>query len=129
MNASKTEPVHFLQIWLLPKRRGLAPSYEQRSFDLAGAPGRFHLVASEDGRDGSLTIHTDASIHAGRFDAGQSAELSLAHGRSAWVQVARGAVEIDGRALEAGDGASISDQHEIAIRGVAGGEVLVFDLA
>jgi redox-sensitive bicupin YhaK (pirin superfamily) len=128
-NASQSEPVHFLQIWLIPAQRGLAPGYEQKTFDRAAKDGRLRLVASPDGRDGSLTIHTDATLHVGLFDRGQSAELPLSPGRHAWVHVARGAVRVNGRELKAGDGAALSDEAAVRIEGVDGGEVLVFDLA
>ncbi|MEZ4296675.1 MAG: pirin family protein [Polyangiaceae bacterium] len=129
MNASRTERVHFLQIWLLPARRGLAPGYEQKAFSREEKDGRLRLVASPDGADGSITIHTDARIHAGLFDAGQSADLAIAPGRHAWLQVARGKVRVNGQDLEAGDGASVSDETTLHVEGVSGGELLVFDLA
>jgi hypothetical protein len=128
-NASKTELVHFLQIWLLPTTRGGAPEYEQKTFDPTLRDGRLRLVASPDGRDGTVTIHTDASIHTGVFDAGQRGELAIATGRHAWVHVARGKVKINGRELAAGDGAALSDEAKVEIEGVAKAEVLVFDLA
>ena len=128
-NASSTEPVHFLQIWLQPARKGAAPGYEQRSFPREEKEGRLRLVASPDGRDGSVTAHTDALLYAGLFTAGQRASLPLAPGRHAWVHVARGRVLINGQALGAGDAAALSDEGEVAVEGVDGAEVLVFDLA
>ena len=128
-NASKTDVVHFLQIWLVPSRRGIEPSYEQKAFPDAEKRGRFRVVASPDGRDGSLTIHADAVVYAGLFDGGESAQLPLRHGRHAWVHVARGAVRVNGRELKAGDGAALSDEGAVRVEGVDGGEVLVFDLA
>ncbi|WP_096333505.1 pirin family protein [Nannocystis exedens] len=127
-NASRTEPVHFLQIWLLPERRGLRPGYQQRSFGPAEKDGRLRLVASRDGRDDSVTIHTDASVYAGVFAAGQRAEHPLASGRHAWVHVARGTVRVNGRDLEAGDALALSDEPAVTVEGTGGGEVLVFDL-
>jgi len=121
-------PVHFLQIWLLPTQRGLPPGYEQKTFPASEKRGVLRVVASPDGRDGSITIHSDAVLHAGLFDAGERAELALAPGRHAWVHVARGTVRVNGRELHDGDGAALSDEHAVAIEGVAGGEVLVFDL-
>src|SRR5262245_58261922 len=112
-NASQSEPVHFLQIWLLPSARGIAPSYEQKTFSDADKQGRLLAVATPDGRDGSVTIHTDAVLHAGRFDGGEAASLAIARGRHAWVQVARGQVRVNGQALAAGDGAAISDEPEL----------------
>ncbi len=127
-NHSKTEPVHFLQIWLLPERRGLAPSYEQKTIPPAEAQNRLRLVASRDGRDGSVTVHQDAEIHVARLDAGREVAHPLGAGRHAWVQVARGAVEVNGTALAAGDGAQVSDEPALALRAGDDAEVLVFDL-
>src|SRR5206468_1476845 len=100
LNASKTEPVHFLQIWIQPKARGISPGYEQKTFALEEKKGRLRVVASPDGRDGSVTIHANAVVYAGIFDAGDSAELAA---KSAWVHVARGKVRVNGRDLEDGD--------------------------
>ncbi|WP_394845384.1 pirin family protein [Pendulispora brunnea] len=128
-NASKTDLVHFLQIWIVPEKRGIAPSYEQKTFSREEKQGRLRVVASPDGRDGSVTIHADALVYAGLFDKGQSAELSLRPGRHAWVQAARGRMQVNGRELEPGDGAAISGEESIRVEGVDGGEILVFDLA
>jgi len=130
-NASPADEVHFLQIWLMPRERGIKPSYEQKTFTPEDKRGRLRVVASPDGRDGSVTIHTDASIHAGLLAAGETAELALASGRAAWVQVARGKVRVNGRELSAGDGASITDERAVSVEGVDAdpAEVLVFDLA
>ena len=128
-NASKTEPVHFLQIWILPERPGIQPSYEQKTFPDAEKRGRLRLVASRDSRDGSLTIHQDAAVYAGLLTSGERAELPLGKGRHAWVQVARGEVKLNGRSLEAGDGAAVSGEPILKLEGVRAGEVLVFDLA
>jgi redox-sensitive bicupin YhaK (pirin superfamily) len=128
-NASQTEPVHFLQIWLLPNARGLAPSYEEKRFSPEEKRGRLRVVASPDARDGSVAIHSDAVLYAGLFDAGEEGTLTLAAGRRAWVHVARGTVRIHGEELGAGDGAALTDERVLRVEGVAGGEVLVFDLA
>lgn len=128
-NASPTDEVHFLQIWLIPARRGIPPSYEQKTFPEAEKRGRLRLVASPDGADGSLTIHTDARVYAGVFGAGEHAELPLAAGRGAWVHVARGQVRVNGQLVRGGDGVAIEDERAVRIEGVDGGEVLVFDLA
>jgi len=128
-NASNTEPVHFLQIWLLPDRPGLAPGYEQKHFDATARQGRLTLVASPQGGEGSLTVHQDVRVYSGRLDAGERAELPLAKGRHAWVQVARGTVKANGETLRAGDGAALSGEPRLALEGVQNGEVLVFDLA
>lgn len=127
-NASKTEDVHFLQIWLLPARQGIQPGYEQRAFPAAEKDGRLRLVASPDGRDGSVTVHTDAAVYAGLFSAGQQAELPLPKGRHAWVQVVAGRARVNGKELQAGDGAALSDEPRVLIEGVEAAEVLVFDL-
>jgi len=128
-NASKSEPVHFLQIWLIPERRGLPPSYEQKTFALPERRGKLRVVASPDSRDGSVAIHSDVLLYAGLFDAGERAALPLGKDRMAWVQVAAGDVRINGKTFGAGDGVALSDEAQVEIEGVAGGEVLVFDLA
>ncbi len=127
-NASKHEPVHFLQIWLLPDKRGIAPGYEQKTFSREDKAGRLRLVASPDGRDGSVTVHADARLFAGLFDEGQSAEHPLATGRHAWVHVVRGKVRVNGVELATGDGAALSEESLVRIEGIEPGEVLVFDL-
>jgi redox-sensitive bicupin YhaK (pirin superfamily) len=127
-NGSRTEGVHFLQIWIVPDRRGHAPGYEQKSFTEADRGGRLRLVASRDGREGSVTLHQDVSLYAGVLAEGQRAELALGPGRHAWVHVARGAATVNGRRLGEGDGAALTDQRTVAVDG-HGGEVLVFDLA
>lgn len=138
-NASSTEPVHFLQIWILPSQRGVAPSYEQRRLDLEAHRGRLRVIASGQGGPGrrsgdgaiaedAVTIHADARVLAGRFAEGSTDVLPLADGRHAWVHVARGRVRVNGVSLGAGDAAALSDEREIKIEGVADGEVLVFDL-
>ena len=128
-NASRSEPVHFLQIWLVPSERGIAPSYEQKHFSDADKQGRLRVVASPNGREDSVTIHTDATLYAGRFANGESAGHTLATGRHAWVQVVRGKLTVNGQALGAGDGAAITDEQEVQLRGVDDAEVLLFDLA
>jgi len=128
-NASKTEVVHFLQIWILPAQRGIAPGYEQKAFGEADKRGRLITVASPDGRFDSVTIHADAVVYAGLLERGETTTLRLAPGRSGWVQVARGKVRLNGHQLTAGDGAGIVDEEMVRLEGVEGGEVLVFDLA
>ncbi len=127
-NASASEPVHFLQIWLIPSQLGIAPSYEQKRFSREDKRGRLRVVASPDAREGSVTIHTDAVVYAGVFEAGERAQLELQPQRHAWVQVARGKVRVNDRDLAAGDGAAISAENQVKIEGVEGGEVLVFDM-
>jgi redox-sensitive bicupin YhaK (pirin superfamily) len=127
-NPSPTEPLHFLQIWILPQAEGLAPGYEQRSFPLAERRGRWRLVASPDGRDGSVTVHQDVLLFAGCFDEGERANLSLATGRKAWVQVVGGAITVNGTRLEEGDGAAVEGERELGFSDGATAELLAFDL-
>ncbi len=127
MNPEKA-PVHFLQIWLMPTEKGIAPSYDQKSFPDADKRGKLRVVASPDGRDDSIVIHADAVVHAGLFDAGETTELALATDRHAWVHVARGHVRLNGQELVEGDGAALSNEDKVAIEGIADAEVLVFDL-
>jgi hypothetical protein len=127
-NESQSAPVHFLQIWIIPDRRGHAPGYEQKSFPEAERRGKLRLVASSDGREGSVSLHQDVALWVAVLDEGQKAELPLAAGRHAWVHVARGTVTVNGKRLDEGDGAALSDERVIALEG-HGGEILVFDLA
>jgi redox-sensitive bicupin YhaK (pirin superfamily) len=130
-NASNTEPVHFLQIWIVPDRAGHPPGYEQKTFDDAAKRDRLRLIVSPDGADGSVTVHQDATIHATVLAPGAQVEHALAPGRHAWIHVARGAAEVNGSALAAGDAAAVSNEAAIRVRGAGNGdaEVLVFDLA
>jgi quercetin 2,3-dioxygenase len=128
-NPSATEPVHLYQIWLLPERKGLTPGYEQRSLPREGRSGRWQLAASRDGRDGSLTIHQDASLSLASLDDGQEVSYPLNPGRHAWLQVLRGEVQVNGTALAAGDGAAIEAEGSVQVRGRGPAEVLLFDLA
>jgi redox-sensitive bicupin YhaK (pirin superfamily) len=129
MNASKTEPVHFLQIWIIPDRQGHTPGYEQKSFTTDERQGKLRLVASPDGRDGSISIHQDATLSAGLFKPGERAAHAVSDKRFAWVQVARGTITINGEKLVAGDGLAAQGAGELTIEGVEDAEVLVFDLA
>lgn len=128
-NASKTDPVHFLQIWILPERKGLEPGYEQRAFPAEEKQGKLRLVASRDGRDGSVTIHQDVALFASLLEVGESVSHSLAPGRHAWVQVVKGGVTVNGEALVAGDGAAVSEEAVVEITGREAAEVLLFDLS
>jgi redox-sensitive bicupin YhaK (pirin superfamily) len=128
-NASKTEPVHFLQIWLQPRESGLEPGYEQKTFADVEKQGRLRVVASPDGRDGSITIHADAELHAGLFADGERATFEVKPGRHAWIHVAKGTVRVGGERLVAGDAAYTSEAGSITIEAAGIGEVLVFDLA
>lgn len=128
-NASESEPVHFLQIWIHPTARGIKPSYEQKYFSPEERQGRTRVVASPDGREGSITIHADAVMYASLLNEGQKAELPLGPTRHAWVHVASGRVRVNGKELKEGDGAALSEEAAVRLEGVAHGEVLVFDLA
>jgi quercetin 2,3-dioxygenase len=128
-NASKTERVHFLQIWLMPARRGIKPGYEQKTFGDADKRGKLALVASPDAANGSVTIHTDARVYAGLFDAGEHGEVAIGEGRGAWVHCARGKVRVNGQELGEGDGLALEREAKVSVEGVKDAEVLVFDLA
>jgi redox-sensitive bicupin YhaK (pirin superfamily) len=128
-NPSPTEPTHLLQIWLMPERRGLKPGYEQTAFPEAERRGRWRLVASRDGRDGSVTVHQDVELYATLLEPGEAVTHELRPGRHAWVQVARGSVTLNGRPLRAGDGAAVSDEAALAVVAAEPSEVLLFDLA
>ena len=128
-NHSKTEPVHFLQIWVTPERRGIEPGYEQRRFSAEQKRGKLCLVAARDGRDGALTIHQDVDVYATILHSGEAVVHPIQAGRHAWVQVASGSVAVNGIELEAGDGAAASDEQRLEIVGRTPSEVLLFDLA
>ncbi|HEY5921830.1 MAG TPA: pirin family protein [Kofleriaceae bacterium] len=127
-NSSKTQRVHLLQIWILPDKQGYPPSYEQKAFSDADRRNQLRLVASSDGRDGSVTIHQDATISAALLSPGQRVEHTLGKTRFAWVQVARGSIDIAGTKLTAGDGAAIRGPGALPITGVDDAELLLFDL-
>jgi redox-sensitive bicupin YhaK (pirin superfamily) len=128
-NHSKAELVHFLQIWIQPERAGARPSYAEKRFDEAAKRGSLKLIGSRDGRDGSVVVHQDVALYAAVLDTGEQVEHGLASGRRAWLQVARGAVQVNGRDLAAGDGAALTDERTVTIRGVQAAEVLLFDMA
>ncbi|AWJ92281.1 pirin family protein (plasmid) [Azospirillum baldaniorum] len=128
-NASKKDPVHFLQIWILPNEEGMVPGYEQKAFEREEKQGRLRLVGSQDGRDGSVVIHQDVDLYATLLDEGDSVTHELRPGRHAWVQVARGQVRLNGEVLKEGDGAAISKEESLTLDGVVSAEVLLFDLA
>jgi redox-sensitive bicupin YhaK (pirin superfamily) len=128
-NASKTDPVHFLQIWIVPDARGLAPAYGQKAFDSEAAGKGFVLLASRDGRAGSLQVHQDAELHVTRLTEGERRTYPLPGGRHAWVQMTRGSARVNGQPLKAGDGAALSDEPRVELEGTADAEALLFDLA
>jgi redox-sensitive bicupin YhaK (pirin superfamily) len=128
-NASATEPAHFLQIWLLPERTRIPPSYEQRTFPLKDRQDRLALIASRDGRDGSVHISQDVDLYSAVLTGVDAAHHTFKDGRHGWVQVARGDVRLNGTPLKAGDGAAITDESAIDLTNANGTEVLLFDLA
>ena len=128
-NPSDSQSVHLLQIWILPESRGLAPSYEEKSFSEDERRGRLRLVASADGREGSVTIQQDARLYATLLDAGASVEHTLGANRYAWLQVARGPVKLNEFDLQQGDGAAISNETDLRIVAQEAAEILLFDLA
>jgi redox-sensitive bicupin YhaK (pirin superfamily) len=127
MNASEREKVHFLQIWILPEKRGIAPGYEQKNFAPDDRRNQLRLVASPDGAEGSVTIHQDVRLYSALLDGGSSVSHDFGKDRHGWIQVARGEVEVNGARLSAGDGAAISDEPQVTISGTDA-EVLLFDL-
>lgn len=128
-NSSSTDPVHFLQIWLLPEQKGIEPGYEQKTFTPEEKHGTLRLVGSRDGRDGSVTIHQDVNLYATSLHEGETVNHQLADGRVAWVQVARGSVQLNDQSLTAGDGAAIAQLEQIALQGTSNdAEVLLFDM-
>jgi redox-sensitive bicupin YhaK (pirin superfamily) len=128
-NASRDALVRFLQIWILPERRGIEPSYEQKSFSEEARRGRLRLVASRDARDGAIKIHQDVDFYATLLEPHESAELGIAPGRHAWVQVVRGDVDLNGTLLGEGDGAALSDEPRAVLTAHDASEILLFDLA
>lgn len=128
-NPSQDESVHLLQIWILPNEMNIEPSYAEKKFEDAEKRGRLRLVASPDGSDGSVSMHQDARLYASLLDPGEQVAYELKPDRHAWVQVARGSVEINGQTLRQGDGAAISEERELKIIGKEPSEILLFDLA
>ncbi len=128
-NHDAANETHFLQIWVLPDRQGIAPGYEQKHFDAASKRGTLRLVASNDGRDGSVTIHADAAIRAGLFHGSESAELALDPQRIAYVHLVRGGLRVNDRQLQAGDAVRVEQEDKLVLDGGQDAEVLVFDLA
>jgi redox-sensitive bicupin YhaK (pirin superfamily) len=128
-NHSSDEPVHFLQIWILPEKNGVAPGYEQTFFPPAEKRSRLRLIAARDGRDGAVTIHQDVNLYASLLEAGEQVTHALAPGRRAWLQVARGSVSVNGNLLEQGDAVAVSTTGQLIVRGEDPAEVLLFDLA
>ncbi len=128
-NPSRTESVHLLQIWILPARKSMPPGYEQKAFPENEKRGRLRLVASRDGRDGSVTVHQDASLFASLLESGENARHDLRPGRRAWLQVVKGRIRLGPETLGAGDGAAVSDERAIEIAAEEPSELLLFDLS
>ena len=128
-NPSPADVVHLLQIWLLPDTPGLTPEYEQRTFPDEEKKGRLRVIASRDGRDGSVRIHQDVDLYAAILHPGEEVASQLDPERRAWLQVARGSVALNGKRLHAGDGAAVDKESRLVLRGVGAAEVLLFDLA
>jgi quercetin 2,3-dioxygenase len=127
-NARRDEPVHFLQIWLLPDRRDLRPGYEQKAIPAQEERGVLRLVASRDGRQGTVTIHQDVDLYASRLEAGERVKHALAEGRHAWLQMVRGRIELNGTALATGDGAAVSRESALETAAQESSHFLLFDL-
>jgi redox-sensitive bicupin YhaK (pirin superfamily) len=128
-NHAQGQTTHFLQIWIEPSQRGIAPGYEQKTFVDAEKQGRLRLVASPEGADGSVRIHADAALYAGMFNGAETAELAIDPARKAYVHLVRGAIEVNGQRLEGGDAALLAGESRVALTGALDAEVLVFDLA
>ena len=128
MNPSQDRPVHFLQIWILPSVHGIAPSYEQKHFDVVARRGKFALVASPDGTAGSVLIHQDARMYAGLFDGAERARYETEGGRCLYLHLARGSLQVNGTQLNAGDALKIAAVRSVDIHDGADAEVLLFDL-
>jgi len=128
-NASQSEPVHFLQIWIIPEKRGIAPSYEQKPVPLEERRGKLRLVAAPNAKDGAVTLHQDARVYVANLAAGESVTHDIAPGRGVWVQVARGIIGLNGTELREGDGAAMEDEKSARIEAETDAELLLFDLA
>ena len=128
-NPSRSEPVHFLQIWIVPDRPGHRPGYEQKAFSETDRRGKLRLVASRDGREGSVSIHQDASVYAGLLAPGERVSHEPGPGRHAWMHVARGSIDLNGKTLREGDGAAVTDERRLDVTAKDGSEILLFDLA
>jgi quercetin 2,3-dioxygenase len=127
-NASKNEPVHFLQIWILPESNGLPPGYEQKEFPAPDKQGQLRLVASPNGSEGSLKIHQDVKVYNALLAAGESVSYALPQGRHAWLQMVKGEISLNNTALKAGDGAAVSNESKLTLSAASDGEIVLFDL-
>ena len=129
MNPSQTQPVHLLQIWMLPEKNGLEPSYEQKSFPESEKRGKLRVIASRDGREGSVKIHQDAQLFVSLLSPEQQVSYQFEKHRHGWLQVAKGAIELNNLQLQSGDGAAISEEQRLSIKATEESEILLFDLA
>jgi len=127
-NHSKTEPVHFLQIWMVSNKKGATPRYDQKLFSEAEKRGRLRLIISPDGRDGSLSFHQDTRVYAGLFNGAERDQVKLGPDRYAYVHVIRGAVKVNGQAFGDGDGARVRNEEQLTFSEGRNAEVLVFDM-
>ena len=127
-NPSPTDPVHFLQIWIIPDQVGLPPSYEQKTFPLEQRRGKLRLVAAPDGHGGAVTIHQDARLFVANLDSGERVAHAIAPGRGVWVQLARGIIALNGTEMREGDGAAVEGEQSVAIEADTDAEFLLFDL-
>jgi quercetin 2,3-dioxygenase len=128
-NPSPSEPVHLLQIWIMPEKSGLEPSYEQKSFPESEKRGKLRVIASRDGREGSVKINQDAQLFVSLLSPEQQVKHGFENGRHGWLQVAKGAVQLNDLELQQGDGAAVSDEQKLTIKGTKDSEILLFDLA
>src|SRR5215470_5379712 len=128
-NPSKTEPVHFLQIWIIPDHTGLPPSYEQKAFPIDERRGRMRLVAAPDGRDGAISLHQEARLFIANLGPGERADYEVEPARGIWLQLARGIIALNGTEMREGDGAAVEDEPAIEIEAETDAELLVFDVA
>ncbi len=128
-NPSKTEPLHLLQIWMLPEKPGLKPRYDQKEFGAAERNGRLRLVGSRDGRDGAVIIYQDLDLYTALLDKGQAVTHEIRPDRHVWIQMARGKASVNGKPVAEGDGVAVSNEKRLDIAGVDGAELLLFDLA
>ena len=128
-NPSKSDPAHLLQIWILPEHRGIEPGYEQKEFPAEEKRGKLRLIASPDGKDESVTIHQDAKLYVSLLLPREQVEHKLSNGRYGWLQVAKGTVELNGKPLQQGDGAAISEEPKLEVKAPQEAEILLFELA
>ena len=127
-NPSASDPVHLLQIWIKPETKGIDPSYEQTAFDRNELKGRLRIVASRDSRDGAVKIHQDAELYASILGPNEFVRYDIRPDRNVWLQIARGSIELNGLEMRAGDGAAITQESALEIKGTADAEILLFDL-